>query len=205
MSGGSTSSAIRAPATRWCDARCASSRAAFSTARSCSSPSSESTRRAISAKSRSRLRRCPARPTKSTSPCGKEKPSGAVLLGVGFSNIDKFIVQASVQQSNFFGTGNTVGVQVATGSVNKVASLSFTDPYYTVDGVSRGFDLYRRDVNATSLGIGNYRTSTVGGGVRFGVPFTEYDTLFFGLGTERVKLFLAGDSPQRYLDFQHQL
>src|SRR5258708_1787611 len=134
----------------------------------------------------------------------KEKPTGAVLLGVGFSNIDKFIVQASVQQSNFFGTGNTVGVQVATGSVNKVASLSFTDPYYTVDGVSRGFDVYRRDVNATSLGVGNYKTSTIGGGVRFGAPFTEYDTLFFGLGTERVKLFLAGDSPQRYLDFQNQ-
>ncbi len=134
----------------------------------------------------------------------KEKPTGAVLLGVGFSNIDKFIVQASVQQTNFFGTGNTVGVQVASGSVNKVASLSFTDPYYTIDGVSRGFDLYRRDVNATSLGIGNYKTSTSGGGVRFGVPFTEYDTLFFGFGTEHVKLSLAADSPQRYLIFQNQ-
>ena len=134
----------------------------------------------------------------------KEKPTGAVLLGIGFSNIDKFIVQASVQQSNFFGTGNTVGVQVATGSVNKVASFSFTDPYYTVDGVSRGFDVYRRDVNATSLGVGNYKTSTIGGSVRFGVPFTEYDTLFFGLGTEQVRLFLASDSPQRYLIFQNQ-
>ena len=134
----------------------------------------------------------------------KEKPTGAVLLGIGFSNIDKFIIQASVQQSNFFGTGNTVGVQVASGSVNKVASFSFTDPYYTVDGVSRGFDIYRRDVNATSLGLGNYKTTTVGGAVRFGVPFTEYDTLFFGLGTEQVRLFLAPDSPQRYLDFQNQ-
>ncbi len=134
----------------------------------------------------------------------KEKPTGAVLLGVGFSNVDRLIIQASVQQSNFFGTGNTVGLQVASGSVNKVASFSFTDPYYTVDGVSRGFDIYRRDVNATTLGIGNYRTSTVGGAVRFGVPFTEYDTLFFGLGTEQVKLFLAPDSPQRYLIFQNQ-
>ena len=134
----------------------------------------------------------------------KEKPTGAVLLGVGFSNIDRIIVQASVQQSNFFGTGNTVGVQIASGSVNKVASLSFTDPYYTVDGVSRGFDVYRRDVNATSLGLGNYRTSTSGGAVRFGVPFTEHDTLFFGLGAENVSLFLAADSPQRYLDFQNQ-
>jgi outer membrane protein insertion porin family len=134
----------------------------------------------------------------------KEKPTGAILLGVGFSSVDKFIVQASVQQANFFGTGNNVGFQVASGSVNKVASLSFTDPYYTVDGVSRGFDVYRRDVNATSLGIGNYRTSTLGGAVRFGVPFTEYDTLFFGLGVEYVKLALEDTSPQRYLAFENQ-
>src|SRR5438046_7871580 len=134
----------------------------------------------------------------------KERPTGAVLLGIGSSNVDKFIVQASVQQSNFFGTGHTVGLQIASGSVNKVASFSFTDPYYTVDGVSRGFDVYRRDVNAATLGIGNYRTSTVGGAVRFGVPYTEYDTLFFGLGTDPVKPFLAPDSPQRYLVFQNQ-
>ena len=76
--------------------------------------------------------------------------------------------------------------------------------FRSVDGVSRGFDVYRRDVNATSLGIGNYKTKTVGGAVRFGVPFTEYDTLFFGLGTERVALELQGDSPRRYLDFQSQ-
>jgi len=134
----------------------------------------------------------------------KEKPTGAIMLGVGFSSVDKLIVQASVQQSNFFGTGNTLGAQIASGTVNKVASFSFTDPYYTIDGVSRGFDVYRRDVNATSLGIGNYRTRTVGGAVRFGVPFTEYDTLFFGLGVERVALALQADSPLRYLDFQNQ-
>ncbi|HMH17359.1 MAG TPA: outer membrane protein assembly factor BamA [Burkholderiales bacterium] len=134
----------------------------------------------------------------------KEKPTGALMLGIGFSNIDKVILQTSIQQSNFFGTGNTLGAQVALGSVNKVASISFTDPYYTIDGVSRGFDLYRRDLDATNLGLGDYRTSTLGAAVRFGVPFTEYDTLFFGLGMERTRLFLAGDSPQRYLDFANQ-
>jgi outer membrane protein insertion porin family len=134
----------------------------------------------------------------------KEKPTGAVLLGVGFSSVDKLILQASVQQANFLGTGNTVGVQVAAGTVNKVVSFSYTDPYYTVDGVSRGFDFYRRDVNSISLGVGNYRTSTLGSAVRFGVPFTEYDTLFFGLGLEYVKLDLEDDSPQRYLGFQNE-
>jgi len=134
----------------------------------------------------------------------KEKPTGAVLLGVGFSSVDKLILQASIQQANFLGTGNTVGAQIASGTVNKVASFSFTDPYYTVDGVSRGFDVYRRDVNSTSLGVGNYRTSTLGTAVRFGVPFTEFDTLFFGLGLEYVHLSLEDTSPQRYLAFQNE-
>ncbi len=134
----------------------------------------------------------------------KEKPTGAILLGLGFSNIDKLILQASIQQSNFFGTGNTVGLQMALGTVNKYLSFSFTDPYYTVDGVSRGFDVYRRDVNASALGLGDYSTKTLGGAVRFGIPFTEYDTLFYSLGVEHVDLNLHDDSPQRYLDFQNQ-
>jgi outer membrane protein insertion porin family len=134
----------------------------------------------------------------------KEKPTGAFLVGVGFSSVDRLILQASVQQANFFGTGTTVGFQIASGTVNKVASFSFTDPYYTVDGVSRGFDFYRRDVNSLSLGIGDYRTSTIGTAVRFGVPFTEFDTLFFGLGVEYVTLSLEDDSPQRYLSFENQ-
>lgn len=134
----------------------------------------------------------------------KEKPTGAILLGLGFSNIDKLILQASVQQSNFLGTGNTVGLQVALGTVNKSLSFSFTDPYYTVDGVSRGFDVYRRDVNAVALGLGDYKTKTIGGAVRFGIPFTEYDTLFYSFGVENVALELHDDSPQRYLDFENQ-
>jgi outer membrane protein insertion porin family len=134
----------------------------------------------------------------------KERPTGAVLLGLGFSNVDRFILSGSIQQTNFFGTGNTVSAQVATGQVNRVASLSFTDPYYTVDGVSRSFDIYRRDVNATNLGLGDYKTSSVGTAVRYGIPVTEYDTLIFGLGVESTRLSLAADSPPRYLDFQNQ-
>jgi len=134
----------------------------------------------------------------------KEKPTGQVLFGLGFSNIDKLILQASVQQSNFLGTGNTVALQMALGTVNKYLSFSFTDPYYTVDGVSRGFDFYRRDFNASSLGLGNYRTKTLGAAVRFGIPLTEYDSAFYSLGTENVVLELHDDSPTRYLAFQNQ-
>lgn len=134
----------------------------------------------------------------------KEKPTGAIMAGVGFSNIDKVILQASINQANFFGTGNAVNLGLSVGSVNKFASLSFTQPYYTVDGVSRGFDIYRRDFDAAAIGLGDYKTKSMGGGVRFGIPFTEYDTLLFGLAVDHTALELQPDSPQRYLDFQTQ-
>lgn len=135
----------------------------------------------------------------------KERPTGALLVGVGFSSVDKFIFQGSISQSNIFGTGNTFSFQANTGTVNKTISMSFTDPYWTVDGVSRGFDIYRRAIDATTLGIGNYKTTTLGGGLRFGVPFTEYDTLLFGVAYEDTKLQLdPALSPRRFLDFQSQ-
>jgi outer membrane protein insertion porin family len=135
----------------------------------------------------------------------KERPTGALLVGVGFSSVDKLIFQGSISQSNIFGTGNTFSFQANTGTVNKTVSMSFTDPYWTIDGVSRGFDVYRRAIDATTLGIGNYKTTTLGGGVRFGVPFTEYDTLFFGTAYEDTKLQLDPVlSPQRFLDFESQ-
>jgi outer membrane protein insertion porin family len=126
-------------------------------------------------------------------------------VGFGFSNVERFIFQASVSQSNIFGTGNTFAFQANSGTVNKSISLSYTNPYYTVDGVSRGFDVYKRRIDATSLGIGNYKTDTLGGGVRYGVPFTEYDTLFFGLAAEDTKLQLDPNlSPVRFRNFQDQ-
>jgi outer membrane protein insertion porin family len=135
----------------------------------------------------------------------KERPTGALLVGVGFSSVDRFIVQGSISQSNIFGTGNTFQFQANSGTVNKSISLSYTNPYYTIDGVSRGFDVYKRSVDATTLGIGNYKTDTLGGGVRFGVPFTEYDTFLFGLGVEDTKLQLDPVlSPARFLAFQDQ-
>jgi outer membrane protein insertion porin family len=67
--------------------------------------------------------------------------------------------------------------------------------------VSRGFDIYQRDVDASSLSVGSYSTSTIGAGIRFGVPVTEYDTVNYGLAYERTEIGLLPDTPQRYVDF----
>jgi len=131
-----------------------------------------------------------------------EKPTGSIMLGAGFSSSDGFIVSGSVSQNNVFGTGNQLAVQVNSGKVNKVYSLSYTNPYYTVDGVSLGYDVYQRNVDPSSLStVGNYESSTVGAGVRLGVPINEIDGVNLGLSYEKTNLTLFDTSPQRYKDY----
>ena len=125
-----------------------------------------------------------------------EKPTGSILLGAGFGS-EGVILSGVVTQQNVFGTGNHLGIQVNTSKINTVYSLSFTQPYWTVDGVSRGFDLYKRNVDPTSLSLGQYRTSTLGGQARIGVPFTDIDTISLGIGYEQTGITIYPDSPLR--------
>ena len=134
----------------------------------------------------------------------EEKPTGALLLGAGFSTVDKLIIQTSITQSNVFGSGKYLSAQVSSGSVNRTYSLSYLNPYYTVDGVSQGFDLYSRKVDASTLAVGAYTTDTLGGGIKFGYPLSEQDSLLFGLNAENVKLGTFSNSPPPYVDFVNQ-
>ena len=134
-----------------------------------------------------------------------ERATGNLTAGVGYSSAEKVILSAGLSQSNIFGSGNALSFQVSTGSINQVYSLSYTNPYFTDDGVSRGFDVYQRKVDASNLSsVGSYNTSTLGGGVRFGVPITEYDTVNYGLAFERTEIGLLDDTPGRYVDFVNQ-
>ncbi len=131
----------------------------------------------------------------------KERPTGTVMIGAGFSSVEKFVLSASINQSNIFGSGKYIAAAVSSGSVNRVYSLSYVDPYYTIDGVSRGFDVYRRDTNATSLAVGRYTTKTLGGGIKFGIPLSETNSISLGLNAEDVELETFSDSPISYLKF----
>jgi len=130
-----------------------------------------------------------------------EKPTGAILLGAGFSSTEGLVLTGSVSQSNFLGTGNFVSVQVNTGDVNTVYSLSFTKPYWTPDGISAGFDIYKRDVDATDTAVSAYNTSTLGIAGRLGVPITDDDSIFLGLGYESTDIGITALSPLRYRQF----
>jgi outer membrane protein insertion porin family len=130
-----------------------------------------------------------------------EKSTGSIQFGAGLSSNEGVVLGVTVNQPNFLGTGNRVSLQVNTGRVNKTYSLSYTDPYFTPDGVSRGFDLYRRDVNTQSLNIGTYDSSSYGAGVRFGLPLGEKDFISAGLTADFTKIDLSSQSPKQYLDF----
>jgi outer membrane protein insertion porin family len=130
-----------------------------------------------------------------------EKSTGSIQFGAGLSSSEGVVLGVTVNQPNFLGTGNHVSAQVNTGKVNTTYSLSFTDPYFTPDGVSRGFDVYRRDVDTGSLNIGSYNSKSYGAGVRFGLPLSEKDFFSAGLTGDFTKIDLSSNSPKQYLDF----
>ena len=131
----------------------------------------------------------------------KERNTGSLQFGVGYSSAEKLTVSASVSQANIFGSGNQLSFRVNNGSISKAYEVSYLNPYWTVDGIARGFDVYRRDINTASLTTGEFRSASTGAGVRFGVPVTEYDGINFGLGVERTALGLDSFSPQRYFSY----
>lgn len=133
-----------------------------------------------------------------------EKATGSVQFGAGLSSNEGVVLGFNINQPNFLGTGNRVATQINTSKVNTVYSLSFTDPYYTPDGISRGFDVYRRDVDTDTSQtnqLGSYQSSSYGVGVRFGLPLTERDFLSAGITADFTKIDLNDNSPVQYLNF----
>ncbi len=134
-----------------------------------------------------------------------EKPTGTFNIGAGYSALDKVILTTSIQQGNLFGSGQNVGLEVNTSSLSRTAVLSGTDPYFTDNGVSRTVDLFYRTIDPTNTDLGDFSLKTAGTGLSFGVPFTEYDTVFFGMRYEHTKLDTFVDSPAAYVDYVQQL
>ncbi len=125
-----------------------------------------------------------------------EKPTGNLQLGAGFSSADKLSLSFGFKQENAFGTGNYLGLEVNTGKYNRQLVLSTVDPYFTADGISRTIDVYQRTSRPyeSQLGIvggrviGDYLLKTTGASMRFGVPFSEVDTVYFGGGFEQIDI-----------------
>jgi len=118
----------------------------------------------------------------------KEKQTGNLQIGAGFSSADKLSLSGSIKQENVFGSGNYLGLELNTSKYYRTLVLSTVDPYFTVDGISRYIDVFYRTQRPTNSQGEEYKLVTPGASIRFGVPFSEYDTVFFGIGIERTQI-----------------
>ena len=133
-----------------------------------------------------------------------EKPTGNLLAGVGYSSADGLVLTGSVSQNNVLGTGNSLVASVNTSRINRTIAVTYSEPYWTVDGISRSIEVYDKSVDASSLPLAQYSTTTLGAAMGFGIPVTETDAVILGFRYEHTKLSLVDSSPQIYRDFVNQ-
>ncbi len=130
-----------------------------------------------------------------------EQPSGSVSVGVGFSQTSGFLLNGSISQENFLGTGRRVSAAINNSSVNRVYSFSYTNPYYTIDGVSRGFGAFYRETDADEANVADYSTDTYGANVTYGFPISEFNSFRFGFDADSLNLDVSDFASQEIRDF----
>lgn len=132
----------------------------------------------------------------------KERPTGSINLGAGFSTSDGVILSAGFAQNNIFGTGKSVSAEVNTSNSTRTYALSLTEPYITPEGISRSIDLYDRRVDMDELDLANdLEYETRGAAVSWGIPFTEYDRVFLGAKFENTIVDAGSRAPRRYKQY----
>ena len=133
-----------------------------------------------------------------------EKPTGSISLGVGYGSGEGPIISASVSQDNVFGSGTSLSVTVNTATTYRTLAVEQVDPYFTIDGIRRITDVYYRTSEPlyySSTTDTSFRVITYGASMKFGIPFSETDTVFFGIGLEQNRLDVDSTTPQSYIDY----
>lgn len=146
----------------------------------------------------------------------KERPTGSISLGAGYSTSDGVILSAGFAQDNVFGSGKSFSVEVNTSKSMRTYAVSLGEPYITPEGISRHIDLYDRRVDLDELDVSNVAYETIGAGLSFGIPVTELDRVFLGARLEQTQVDLRGsrtgaiagdsdnNSPERYWNYVDQ-
>lgn len=131
----------------------------------------------------------------------KERATGNIQLGAGYSSSEGIILTAGLSQQNLFGSGNAMALEVNTSKSNTVFSITHTDPYVSAEGISRTIELYYRNSDLAELGLSSVGYSTRGAGLVYGIPFTEFDRVFLGLRYEGTQIDLTPYSPPRWVQY----
>ena len=133
-----------------------------------------------------------------------EKPTGSVSLGAGFSSTEKIALNFGIRQENAFGSGNYLATEINTSRFNKTIVVSTTDPYFTDEGVSRTIDVFHRTTRPYLGDLNAYSLVSSGAGMRFGVPFSEIDTVYFGANLEQTSIKPGSNLPNAYVIYMQQ-
>ncbi|SDY00973.1 outer membrane protein insertion porin family [Allochromatium warmingii] len=123
----------------------------------------------------------------------KEKPAGNLAAGIGFSQSDGILFNASITQNNFLGSGKRVAAAFNNSSSTTLYQFGYTNPYYTVDGISRGFNLSYRETDYDELVGADYSTNVGLASMNFGLPMTDTSRAGLGLSYQYTE-FTAGES-----------
>jgi len=135
----------------------------------------------------------------------KEKPTGSITLGLGYGSGEGPIISAGVSQDNVFGSGTSLGVNINTAKTYRTLTVTQIDPYFTVDGIKRITDMYYRTQQPLYYSTdSSFKIVTIGGDLKFGIPFSEVDTVYFGAGLEQNRLDVDSATPQSYLDYVNE-
>jgi len=134
----------------------------------------------------------------------KEKPSGNLLVGAGFSQTQGVVVNVGLTQDNFFGTGNRASFVFNNSDVRQTYAVGWTNPYFTIDGISLTVDAHKRDTSATDANIADYNLDETGGSVGFGIPISEFNTFNIGVNPEYTEFRPGVTASQEVFDFERE-
>ena len=131
----------------------------------------------------------------------KEQPSGTIGASIGFSQGSGMIFSANVSQTNFMGTGNRFSAALNRSDTQDSYNLSFVDPYFTLDGVSRGYNIFYRETKFDARNVSNYVTNTMGGNISFGYPIDENESINFSVGADKTDITIGSLASEVVTDF----
>lgn len=133
-----------------------------------------------------------------------EKPTAAVSVGASYSSSEKLGFIASVNQENAFGTGNSLGLEINTSSLQRTLALSQTTPYVNDQGLSRTLDLHYRTTYPSGVQGSDFKVTSPGAKVIYGIPVSEIDSIYAGLGVDIYRIELGSSPPTAYKNFVTQ-
>ncbi len=131
----------------------------------------------------------------------EERSSGSLTAGIGFSQTQGVLINASISEDNFLGSGKRISTNINNSDVNTVYSFSYNNPYYMTNGVSRGFNLSFRETNASEANIASYTSDQYGFGVNYGFPLSEFNRASLGIAYENTQIHTSILTPQSVIDF----